>query len=262
MKLLFMFLSVSLIFLMMFFWGCVPSKPVDEVEILPSERLINKLEANRRKINNFEGVGILKIKSDIYDNSANFRVIMQKPDSIYLTILGPFGIELAQALVTNQNYIFYDAMENKAYVGKMDDEVLKNIFKIDLSFNDLLDAFVGSVNLTKNLYKPPDRYEVVNDKYILTYIDSASNVTTVYKVDIRELSITDYLLKTNSDSVLIEGKSTDFEQLQNVSVPFTIEIDNMAANQQLNIDYKNIVANTRNVKIDFTIPDDATIVSW
>ena len=247
---------------MLFFWGCVPSKPIDEVEILPSERLINKLEANRRKIYNFEGVGILKIKSDIYDNSANFRVVMEKPDSIYLTILGPFGIELAQALVTNQNYIFYDALENKAYVGKMNDEVLKNIFKIDLSFNDLLDAFVGSVNLTKNLYKPPDRYEVVNDKYILTYIDSASNVTTVYKVDIRELSITDYLLKTNSDSVLIEGKYTDFEQLQNVSVPFTIEIDNMAANQQLNIDYKNIVANTRNVKIDFTIPEDATIVSW
>lgn len=262
MKLLFVFLQVFLVFLMLFFWGCVPSKPIDEVEILPSERLINKLEANRRKIYNFEGVGILKIKSDIYDNSANFRVVMEKPDSIYLTILGPFGIELAQALVTNQNYIFYDALENKAYVGKMTDEVLKNIFKIDLSFNDLLDAFVGSVNLTNNLYKQPDNYEVDEDKYVLTYVDSANNVTTVYKVDIRELGITDYYLKSNDGNVLIEGKYSDFEQLQSVSVPFAIEIINKAANQQLNIDYKNIVANRRGVSIDFTIPDDAEIVSW
>jgi hypothetical protein len=247
---------------MLFFWGCVPSKPIDEVEILPSERLINKLEANRRKIYNFEGVGILKIKSDIYDNSANFRVVMEKPDSIYLTILGPFGIELAQALVTNQNYIFYDALENKAYIGKMNDEVLKNIFKIDLSFNDLLDAFVGSVNLTNNLYKQPDKYEVDEDKYVLTYIDSANNVTTVYKVDIRELGITDYLLKSNDGDVLIEGKYSDFEQLQSVSVPFAIEIINKAAKQQLNIDYKNIVANKRDVSIDFSVPDDAEIVSW
>lgn len=247
---------------MLSFWGCVPSKPVDDVEILPSERLINKLEANRRKISNFEGIGVLKIKSDLYDNSANFRVIMQKPDSIYLTILGPFGIELAQALVTNQNYIFYDGLENKAYVGKMNDEVLKNIFKIDLSFNDLIDAFVGSVNLTKNLYKQPDNYQVDNDKYILTYVDSLNYITTVYKVDIRELGITNYYMKTNEDSLLIEGRYSNFEQLENVSVPFTIEIINKAANQKLNIDYRNIVTNNRDVNIDFTIPDDATIVSW
>ena len=144
----------------------------------------------------------------------------------------------------------------------MNDEVLKNIFKIDLSFNDLIDAFVGSVNLTKNLYKQPDNYQVDNDKYILTYVDSASNRTTIYKVDIRELGITNYYLKTNEDSLLIEGKYSGFEQLDNVSVPFTIEIINHAADQRLSIDYKNIVTNKRNVSIDFSIPDDATIVSW
>ena len=80
MKSIIFFSQIFLIVFSLFFLGCVPSKPLDEVEILPSERLINKLEANRRKIRNFEGVGVLKIKSDRYDNSANFRVVMQKPD--------------------------------------------------------------------------------------------------------------------------------------------------------------------------------------
>jgi len=245
-----------------FFYGCVPSKPLNEVEILPSERLINKLEANRRKINNFEGVGILSIESEQYDNSANFRVVMQKPDSIYLTILGPFGIELAQALVTKDNYIFYDALENRAYTGEVNEDILRDIFKINLSFSDLMDAFVGSVNLTSNLYKQPDEYVVEYDKYILTYIDSENKLTTTYKVDIRELSITDYELITDDGLTNIQGKYSNFEILESVAVPFSIEIKNIIAEQKLHIDYRNIVANQRNVYIDFSVPDDATLISW
>lgn len=246
----------------MFINGCVPSKPVDDVEILPSERLINKLEANRRKIKNFEGVGVLSIESEQYDNSANFRVVMQKPDSIYLTILGPFGIELAQALVTKQNYIFYDALENKAYTGEISEDILRDIFKINLSFSDLMDAFVGSVNLTNNLYKQPDEYVVEYDKYILTYIDRNKKIKTTYKVDIRELSITDYRLIANDGLTDIEGQYSNFEILESVAVPFTIEIKNNIDEQKLHIDYRNIVANQRNVYIDFSFPDDAMVISW
>jgi hypothetical protein len=261
-KLLILSIQIFAIAFSLFFYGCVPSKPLDEVEILPSERLINKLEANRRKIKNFEGVGVLSIESEQYDNSASFRVVMQKPDSIYLTILGPFGIELAQALVTTQNYIFYDALENKAYTGEVNENILRDIFKINLSFSDLMDAFVGSVNLTSNLYKQPDDYVVDYDKYVLTYIDSDNELTTTYKVDIRELSITDYQLVADDGLTDIQGKYSNFEILENVAVPFTIEIQNNIADQKFHIDYRNIVANQRNVYIDFYLPEDATVVSW
>ena len=157
--------------------GCVHSKPVEDIELLPSERLINKLEANRRKIKNFEGIGVFEIESEQFNNSANFQIIMQKPDSIYFSVLGPFGIELAQALVTKDNYIFYDALKNTAYRGGVDDDILKNIFKVNLSFADLLDAFIGSVNLTSNLYKQPSRYSVEGEQYVLTYIDNETELT-------------------------------------------------------------------------------------
>jgi hypothetical protein len=255
-------IHVTLIILSLFYSGCIPSKPTEDIEILPSERLINKLEVNRRKIRNFEGSGILEIKSGRIDNSANFRVIMLKPDSIYITIYGPFGIELAQALVTDENYIFYDAMENTAYEGEVTDDILKEIFKINLSFSELIDAFVGSVNLTTNLYKQPDYYNVETDKYVLTYSDSAKGLTTIYKVDIRELSITDYLLNSFDGSVNIEGKYSDFELVENVLVPFSIVIQNKLNEQKLSIDYKNIVANKKGLNIDFSVPDDATIISW
>ncbi len=250
------------LFSFIFFEGCVPSKPTDEVEILSSERLINKLEVNRRRIKSFEGNGTILVKNPQMNNSASFRIILQKPDSIYLTIFGPFGIELAQALVTKDDYIFYDALNNTAYQGKADDAVLRDIFRIDLSFNELIDAFIGSVNLTENLYKEPSKYEVVYDKYLITYVDSVSLKSSQYKVDVRELGITEYLLKDKNGNVAIEGKYSDFGIIEGVAIPYKIEVRNQKENQMISVEYKNMSANKKNIYVDFKIPEDATIIKW
>ncbi len=257
-----LFLLATLILIPLFINSCIPSKPNEDVELLPSERLINKLEANRRRIRNFEGVGVIEIQSDIVNNDANFRVVMQKPDSIYFTILGPFGIELAQALVTEKDYIFYDAMHNTAYTGLVTDDVLQNIFKINLKFSDFLDAFVGSVNLTKHLYKQPNNYSVDYDNYVLTYVDSITGVETTYRVDIRELGITHYTIQSPDEELNIEGNYSDFQLIENVAVPFHIEVINKAADQKITINYKNIVTNEKDIFIDFTLPDDVNVIAW
>ena len=259
---IFQWIIIPLAIFIFLFDGCVPSKPTEDVELLPSERLINKLEANRRKIKNFEGVGVFEIESDQYSNSANFQIVMQKPDSIYFSVLGPFGIELAQALVTKDDYVFYDALQNTAYIGKVNDDILKNIFKINLSFSDLIDAFIGSVNLTPNLYKQPNNYSVAGEQYVLTYVDKDNELTSVYKVDIRQLGITDYTLISDDKTIDLEGRYSKFELIENVAIPFSIEIFNKVENQELKIRYKNIYANSRGLKVKFELPDDAEIIEW
>ncbi len=261
MKKLLILLVAAANILILFIPGCIPSKPTDDIEILPSERLINRLEANRRKIRNFEGQGVITVKSAGLNNSASFRVVLQKPDSIYLTIMGPFGIELAQALVTKNEFLFYDALQNIAYQGSTDDNILEEIFKINLSFNDLMDAFIGSINLTEKLYRTPNKYEVDYDQYILTYIDSIRNSTTQYKVDIRQLGITNYRL-TDPKGVLLEGRYANFKILENVAVPYSINIRNQQQNQTVTIEYKNLAANKSNIFIDLKIPPDATRIKW
>lgn len=255
-------LILPLVIVILTLEGCVPSKPIEDEELLSSERLINKLEANRRKIKNFEGVGVFEIDSDQYSNSASFQVIMQKPDSVYFSVLGPFGMELAQALVTKENYIFYDALQNTAYRGRVDDDVLQNIFKVNLSFSDLVDAFLGSVNLTSNLYKQPSNYSVEGEEYVLTYTDEQNQLTSVYRVDILQLGITNYKLSSFDESVNLEGKYSKFELIENVAVPFDIEVNNKVENQKVKIRYKNIFANDKGLKVKFDIPPDAQIIEW
>ena len=242
--------------------GCVPSKPTEEVEILPTDRLVSKLEANRRRIKTFEGNGTITIKSNEINSSASFRIVLVKPDSIYLTIMGPFGMELAQALVTNKEFIFYDALQNTAYKGLQSSDILRQIFKIDLSFGDIMDAFIGSVNLTNNLYKSPDTYQVIYDKYMLTYKDSATENISEYEVDVRHLGILHYLLKNNNGEDLLEGKYSNFQVLETVAVPAKIEVMNRKQNETILIDYKSMTSNKKNIYIDFKLPEDASIIKW
>lgn len=242
--------------------GCVPSKPIEDEELLSSERLINKLEANRRKIKNFEGVGVFEIESEQFSNSASFQIIMQKPDSIYFSVLGPFGIELAQALITKEKYVFYDALQNIAYHGNVNDNVLHNIFKVNLTFSDILDAFLGSVNLTPNLYKQPSNYSVDGEEYVLTYTDDDKKLTTIYRVDILQLGITDYKFVSSDGSINLEGNYSKFELIENVAIPFNIEITNNVENQKVKIRYNNIYANAKGLKVKFDLPVDAEIIEW
>ncbi len=258
-----LFAGLAVLFLLVTFLpGCVPSKPSEEVEILPAERLVNKLEANRRSIKTFEGSGTLLVKSPQLDNKATFRVVLVKPDSIYLTIMGPFGIELAQALVTKDNFVFYDALRNTAYEGALNDDVLKNIFRINLPFSSIIDAFVGSVNLTKHLYKKPSDYSVDYDKYVMTYTDSLTKVTTQYHVDIRQLGITSYKVTNDQGDVLLDGKYSDFSILENVAVPYTINVQDKKDDQSVLINYKKMEANKKDIYIDFKLPSDANVIQW
>lgn len=244
------------------FNGCAPIKQVEKVEILSAERLVDKLEVNRRRIRTFEGTGTLVINSEGVENRASFQITLAKPDSIELSIMGPFGMELGEALITKKDYVFYDALRNTAYEGAVNEDILKNIFRIDLPFSNLIDAFLGAVNLTKHLYKKPTKYSVDGDKYVLTYIDSTNQQTEVYHVDIRQLGITNYDIKNLSGDELFTGVYSDFGLLENVAVPYSVNINDKQNDQTLSIKYKKISANKPYIHINFSIPADANIIKW
>lgn len=253
---------VTILLLILIVISCVPSQPSEEYESLSFDRLINRLEANRRRIVNFEGSGIIKVSTPTLDNTSNFNVILIKPDTIFLSILGPFGIELGQALLTNKEFTFYDALSNTAYKGSVDSDALQNIFRIDLPFELIFDALTGSLNLTEQLYKNPDDYQITKTDYTLSYNDLIRKNKINIKVDRRRLSVIDYELKSMDSDLTIKGTFSNFEIIDNVPIPFIITIENKSSRQKLELNYKKIVLNNRSLSINFSIPDDAEIVKW
>lgn len=246
-----------------FITGCVPSKPVqDEELILPADRLIKKLEANRRKIKTFEGTGILNIQTPEISAKANFEVIMKKPDSVKVSIYGPFGIELAHALISKNNFVFYDVMRNNLYRGNAKEEVLKKIFKIDLTFDDLMDAFAGAVNLTDKLRSEPDGFEINEDEYILSYTENNAGKESIYKINALDLAITNYKLIKLPGEILFEGTYSQFKDFENVFIPYKTNVQNKSLNQVVDIEYRSIKINNEIGDLTISYPTDVEIIEW
>ena len=85
---------------------------------------------------------------------------------------------------------------------------------------------------------------------------------STYAIDIRNLGITQYTLKSAKGKELLVGDYTNFSLTENVATPKKISVSNKKENQYLQIEYKNISANQKEIQIDFKFPTDATIIRW
>ena len=54
------------------------------------------------------GEGKFTIETPEIAQSASFFLNLQKPDSVMLRIEGPFGIEVGAAIVTRDEFLFYN----------------------------------------------------------------------------------------------------------------------------------------------------------
>ena len=255
-------LFLSLIVLVLEFSACSPSKPAEDVRMMSPDRLIKKLEANRRKIKTFDGNGSLMIVSPAVNAKSSFEVQIKKPDSMKVSFYGPFGIDLAQVLITPNYFQFYDIINNTLYQGKMRRDVMKQLLKIDLPFDSIIDAFAGSVNLTGKLRSEPDSYENVDDLFRLTYKDSVNSLNEIYMVRGDNLAITGNTVQNNLGRVILEGKYSLFKDYEEVPVPFEINLEDLQNKQRMKVEYKNIKVNEPVSGFKIDLPNDVKVVEW
>lgn len=240
--------------------SCVPSKPSYDEESVSFERLITKIEANRRRIKNFEGTGEIKITSKRFNNSAFFIVKFQRPDSLYFEVLGPFGIQLAQSVISVNDFLFYDIMNDVAYKGANNSNILNRIIGVNIDFNDLLDAFKGSANLTEILFEKPSDIMGQNDSYVLTYLDTLNGETAKIKILLKEMAMSEYSKYYDDGGLKYRVEYDKFYKIDDYYLPYNIKA--LVEDQILEISYKSIKVNSEKINLSVRIPSDVKIIEW
>ena len=248
----------------LFLIGCSSSEKeiVTTKKIIPASRLIKKIEGNRRKIKTFGGTGTIHIKSEKFTGKTSFKISIKKPDSIKISIYGPFGIDIAHGIFSKNSFMFYDVLRNRVFVGENSKDVLKKMFKIDLSFEELLDAFAGAVNLTGKLRTEPSEYEILEDIYNLTYIDKKENKKNIYRITKEDLKITEYFVSTLSGTELLSCEYSKFKIYEDVQIPKSLLIRNKSKRQSIKVEYKKIKVNENIKSLKIQLPSDVEKIEW
>jgi outer membrane lipoprotein-sorting protein len=250
------------ILLLAFLFGCVPSKPVYEEKTASFERLVKKIEANKRRIKTFYGVGSLGVFSKEENLSGNFEVFLKRPDSLKLVIYGPFGIDLAQVLITKNNFKFYDIMNNTLHIGKVNSDVLKRIIKMNISFDELYESLTGAMSFSNRLSSSPSILNHNNGVLELTYMDSTANRKCVYNINSADLTVNDYKVLTALNKEILVGTYKNYKVIDEIAIPQNTMLEYKENKQKLTIEYRTIEINKAFDNIDFTLPDDVKIIKW
>jgi outer membrane lipoprotein-sorting protein len=252
-------LILSSIIIFSTFYSCSVTKSVEEVESPSAERIVKRIEANRRKIKSFVGTGTIYVFTKELNTKSNFKVEIKKPDSLKINFFGPFGIELASALITQKDFVFLDMINNKVMKGKTNSETIKNVLKVNFPHDEIIDAATGFVNLTNKISLIPTITKNDESLYELTYPDSSNKVITKILLDVESMRLQKYFITNLNNKVLYQAEYNDYQKVDNVSIPFKIEIQDLENNQKLKIEYRKIEINKLNDKLKIEIPDDASV---
>lgn len=239
--------------------GCTATKPFEEEQSISAERIVKRLEANRRKIKSFVGTGTIFIITKELNTRSSFQVEIKKPDSLKVSFFGPFGIDLAYSLISQKDFQFYDVINNKYYKGKIRPGIIKDLMKINIPYDELIDAVTGSVNLTSKLRLEPQVTQKEDRTYELVYPDSASNILNTITIDIETMRITRFVISDLKGKISYQADYEAFRKVDDVYLPFNISVNDKVNDQKLKIEYRNVELNKLTDKLKLDIPDDAKV---
>ncbi|MCI0707088.1 MAG: DUF4292 domain-containing protein, partial [Ignavibacteriae bacterium] len=161
--------------------GCssTPALNVDKNSVTPA-LIHERVRANIEHIRTLSGTGTISMESPEMAGSGSFEIALRKPDSLLLKIEGPFGIEVGSALVTRNEFLFYNSLQNELITGETNSANLAKTLRINVTFDDLMNLFTGASFLADDGETTGD-FDVENQQYVLTY--RHVNATRVYWVD-------------------------------------------------------------------------------
>ncbi|MBI3123608.1 MAG: DUF4292 domain-containing protein [Ignavibacteriales bacterium] len=252
-------LLISISAILLFLVGCTATKPLEEEQTISAERIVKRLEANRRKIKSFVGKGTIFVITKELNTRSSFQVEIKRPDSLKVSFFGPFGIDLAYSLISQKDFQFYDVINNKYYKGKVRPGIIKDLMKINVPYDELMDAVTGSVNLTSKLRIEPVANQKDDGTYELIYSDSTNSIVSTIIIDASNLRIIRYLISDMRGKVSYQADYDGFRKVDDVYLPFNISINDKANDQKLRVEYRSVELNKLTEKLKLDIPDDAKV---
>jgi outer membrane lipoprotein-sorting protein len=221
--------------------------------------LKEKINEHSSKLTSLDCEGDLSIDSPELNSSGSLTVSVFKPDSIYSKLEGPFGISIADFLITRSNFIYYNIRENTVIKGPSTPLNLGAILRLKLNFDDLINGYTCSFYFADTSSANSD---VSYDKNLYLLKVKETDQTKMYWVNPKYFYIEKYGILDKSGNTKLQIEYTEFEIAKSVYSPNSILITNPAEKQSLWISYNKKILNSNRLKYKLRYPKSAKVINW
>lgn len=246
--------------LLILFFGCasvkeIPTLKPAEKNIFELNEIISNINIASSSVKTLKAEGIIELEIDSIVLSPAFTLMLKNPDSVKISLEGPFGINIGEAILTDNSFLFYNKLQNIVLEGSIDFEKTPIPIPKSVIGKNFISLFSGLRNLPSNCQnkiKQINQNEIVvecifeniiSEFYIDRSIGKISKVNH-YQKDV--LLLTEKYFHKNPDlahptEIVLEIPAKKrslkiyFEEVNyNVQLPeFKIEIDNSAKRKVL-----------------------------
>lgn len=247
----------------LFLNACSGSGGDGSLDRIPIKDIKQRVNINSSLIQTMEASGNIAFDSPEQSGQGWIEVKIKKPDTVYVKIEGPFGISIANALITRYNFIYYNVQENKAILGPSTDINIGAILRIKVSFDELLNGFTGGFNFT---VEDTDTIDAESENGLYTIQSFNNPGRQQYFVDPSIFTVQKYnSLDVNNKTVVEVSYSNYFEENasgKSVYFPSNIKIKNPGKKQSVFVDYINKSFNKNDITFNIKIPKSAKVLKW
>lgn len=242
-------------------YSCTASKTTPKITTsdMTFDELKGRVNDNSQKLQSLDADGEISIDSPELSNTGSITVSINKPDSVFTKLEGPFGIDVANLLVTRNNFIYYKPMDNKVIRGPSTGNYLSIILRIKIEFDDLVNAFSGKFTFNN------DNYENVNvlmeDNNYLVIITSDDEVKK-YWIDPDNYYVSKIGTYDNNGNIKIEIVYEKFFEKDDIYFPQKIFITRPKEKQHIWLTYYSHTFNSNKLTYKLKIPKSAKQIDW
>jgi outer membrane lipoprotein-sorting protein len=245
------------------FLACTGAKENAVLEKIPVKEIKQKVNDQFKKIESIEAEGTIAFDSPDMSNSGYIELSLKKPDSIYFKIEGPFGIDVASALITRKDFVYYNVQENKVIMGPTTAINIGAILRIKVSFDELINSFSGS------FYFPDEDSDSIdaaseNNSYVLQIKKDFGKKK--YLIEPQTYTVNNYSVYNNKGKIILEVDYSKFETESTPDgtfyFPDQITIHRPDVKQTVWLSYESKEINKKDLSFKIKYPKSAKIVLW
>ncbi len=234
-KTLFLLLIISLA-------ACAkPKRTIPPAPSLPAiAKLLERLEPEKSKIFSIEGRMSIKINSPSGKNSSTQLILLQRPSSIRLDAVTPFGRPVLTLSTNGETMDVFYHRKNRFFSGDARSRNLSAIFPASLSIKDLTLILSGQIPLIE-FDEDSLRAEIENGRYLLTM--ARDGIREEFYYDMETLDPLEGAIYGPGGETVLAVSMGKYKAFDNLGLPTRIKISLPHENYIMEINYSEISPN-------------------
>jgi len=221
--------------------------------------IIKEVNSRASFVDNIISSGDVKVKTAKVDQSGSIEIHLKKKDDVWFDLTGTLGVRGAMAHFNRKNFVFFNSLADEVVMGSSTIMNIGTLTKIRCTFDDLINAFSGTVRIAKAKTDELSMEEQ-GGQYVISL--KRGTITRKYWVDKNNYSVYKYAYFGKSGATLIQFEFSNFASLGESYYAKKIEIRRPKQGEYFSITLDNVSLNQSNISFTVDYPSDVIIKRW